>query len=287
MSNTAQTARVLQDESSLHCLEGVWVIIPAHNEEQSIAQVLADLPAVGRVIVVDNASTDHTAAIASSCGAIVVQELCKGYGAACLRGLAEVARQAEAIGLAPRIVVFLDGDYSDHPEQLVELVVPIQRGECEFVLGSRIVGDRDPGAMPLQAVLGNWLACFLMQRLWGARYTDLGPFRAIVYPSLLELDMRDRDFGWTVEMQVKAVQQGLRIREVPVAYRRRIGRSKISGTLRGTIMAGYKILFTIGRLWWRFRPPFHATVRSTRNRSQRLAGQRAALSVNANQRFRP
>ncbi len=225
-------------------LADVWVIIPALNEEESLPRVLADLPPVGRVIVVDNGSTDRTAACAAEAGASVVREPQRGYGAACLRGLKEI----EAAGAAaPRVVVFLDGDYSDYPERLPALVAPILSGEIDFVLGSRLLGQREQGAMPPQSIWGNRLACALMRLFFGARYTDLGPFRAIDYQSLKSLGMVDRNFGWTVEMQIKAVRAGLRTIEVPVPYRCRIGMSKISGTVLGTIRAGYKILFVIAK----------------------------------------
>ena len=226
-------------------LADVAVIIPALNEEESLPLVLRDLPGVGRVIVVDNGSTDATAQVAAECGATVVAEPERGYGAACLRGLAAIAELSERGEDLPRVVVFLDGDYSDHPERLHELVAPIFCGEADFVLGSRLLGEREPGAMPFQSLFGNRLACFLMRHLFGGRYTDLGPFRAIDYQALKGLGMADRNFGWTVEMQIKATRAGLQTLEVPVPYRRRIGRSKISGTLAGTVKAGWKILYVI------------------------------------------
>jgi glycosyltransferase involved in cell wall biosynthesis len=228
----------------------VTVIIPALNEEASLPRVLDDLPAVGRVIVVDNGSTDATARLAAEAGSWVVAELRRGYGAACLRGLAEVADLIAQGEVPPRIVVFLDADYSDHPDLLPALVEPIFAGTADFVLGSRLLGEREPGAMHPQSLFGNRLACFLMRRLFGGRYTDLGPFRAIAYPALLRLGMVDRNFGWTVEMQIKATRAGLRTLEVPVPYRRRIGRSKISGTFVGTVKAGVKILYIIGKYGW-------------------------------------
>ncbi len=228
-------------------LSYVTVVIPAYNEESSLSLVLGDLPTVGRVIVVNNGSTDATAATALQCGAAVVDEPQRGYGSACLRGLSAIAESIKDGHTPPGVVVFLDADYSDHPELLRSLVEPIHNGRADFVLGSRSLGDREAGAMPAQSLWGNRLACFLMGRLFAAQYTDLGPFRAIDYQSLRELNMSDRDFGWTVEMQIKAAQAGLRTVEIPVPYRRRIGRSKISGTLSGTIKAGTKILYTIAK----------------------------------------
>lgn len=231
-------------------LGGVVVIVPALNEERSLPLVLRDLPSVGKVIVVDNGSTDATARVAADARACVVAEPCRGYGAACLSGLAQIDRFVALGEPSPSIVVFLDGDYSDYPEFLPDLVMPIMAGHADFVLGSRIRGRREPGAMPPQCLFGNWLACLLMRILFGARYTDLGPFRAIRYESLKRLEMMDRNFGWTVEMQIKAMRAGLRIEEVPVPYRRRIGQSKISGTILGSLRAGYKILYLIGKYGW-------------------------------------
>jgi hypothetical protein len=228
-------------------LRSVWVIIPALNEEQSLPLVLRDLPAVGRIIVVDNGSLDATAKVAAAGGAEVVAEHQRGYGAACLRGMAAIHRRVGQGETPPLVVVFVDADYSDHPDLLPSLVQPILDGNADFVLGSRLLGERERGAMPPQSVYGNRLACFLMWMLFGARYTDLGPFRAIAYDKLLELGMVDENFGWTIEMQIKALRAGLRWQELPVPYRRRIGTSKISGTISGTFKAGTKILCTIAR----------------------------------------
>jgi hypothetical protein len=234
--------------------DAVTVIIPALNEEQSLPLVLADLPAVGQTIVVDNGSSDATADVAVRGGATVVREPQRGYGAACLRGLTAVGEGIRRGGAPPQVVVFLDADYSDHPELLPQLAEPILQDQADFVLGSRLTGRREPGAMPPQSVFGNRLACFLMRRLFGAAYTDLGPFRAIGYAPLCGLAMADRDYGWTIEMQIKAVRAGLRIREVPVPYRRRVGRSKISGTVAGSIRAGGKILWTVAKYGWQPAP---------------------------------
>ena len=257
MSALNSTLRAAQSaaESSIG-LDSVTVIIPAFNEEASLPLVLRDLPAVGRVIVVDNASTDRTAEVAANEGASVVHEPQRGYGSACLAGLAKIDQLVAAGQPPPAVVVFVDADFSDHPDLLAELVAPISSGEVDFVLGSRLLGKRERGAMPPQSVYGNRLACFLMRWLFGARYTDLGPFRAIDYGALKRLNMVDRNFGWTVEMQIKASRHGLRTLEIPVPYRRRVGTSKISGTVKGTILAGTKILYTIGKYGLRrSRPP--------------------------------
>jgi len=229
-------------------LSAVTVIIPALNEEQSLPLVLRDLPdSIGQVILVDNGSIDGTAQAARDQGATVVEQPQRGYGAACLKGLSTIRTQVDQGVAAPRIVAFLDADYSDHPDLLPELVQPIFDDQADMVLGSRILGQREPGAMPPQCVYGNKLACFLMRRLFRVQYTDLGPFRAIDYAKLCELQMADENFGWTIEMQIKAAKAGLRYLEIPVPYRNRIGASKISGTLTGTVKAGTKILYTIAR----------------------------------------
>jgi len=233
--------------------ENVWVVIPARNEEKSLPLVLADLPLVDRIIVVNNGSTDRTAEVATQCCATVVDEVRPGYGQACLTGLAKIESLVEERGQEPGIVVFIDADYSDYPEDLDKLILPIVREEADFVLGSRLAGKQESGAMPLQSRYGNRLAVWLIRKVWRVRYTDLGPFRAITYSALRSLQMSDQDYGWTVEMQIKAAMAGLRIEEISVRYRRRIGVSKISGTLRGTILAGSKILWTIGRYAWMTR----------------------------------
>lgn len=235
-------------------LADVIVVIPARNEEASLPLVLADLPAVGCVIVANNGSSDNTAQVAAADGALVVDEPQPGYGAACLAALAALESGIQDGSLAePEVVAFVDADYSDHCHLLPTLAESIFAGRADFVLGSRLLGQRDPGAMPPQSVWGNRFACFLMQLVWGFKYTDLGPFRLIRYDALKQLRMSDRNFGWTIEMQIKAVEAGLSILEIPVPYRRRVGVSKISGTLTGTIKAGSKILYTIARYALRLR----------------------------------
>lgn len=235
------------DTSSTNIESFVDVVIPAFNEERSIALVLGDLPCVRNVIVANNDSTDDTASIAERHGAIVVLETQRGYGSACLKGLATIRERIEAGEDEPKVVVFLDADYSDHPQYLTQMVEPIIAGDADFVLGSRMLGEREAGAMPIQSIYGNKLACFLMRWLFGIKYTDLGPFRAIDYQSLCSLGMNDENFGWTIEMQIKAARAKLRTQEIPVPYRRRVGVSKISGTITGSVRAGYKILYTIAK----------------------------------------
>jgi glycosyltransferase involved in cell wall biosynthesis len=228
-----------------HAPPAVAVVIPAWNEEGSIGCVIDDLPKswVQRVIVADNNSTDYTATVARKFGATVVPATQQGYGSACLAGLAFL--EALAPDEQPQVVVFIDADYSDHPEQLPMLVEPILSGSADFVIGSRMLKPQPRGAMLPQAIFGNKLACFLMRLFFRQTYTDLGPFRAISWPALRALKMADTNFGWTVEMQIKAAKQRLRVMEIPVDYRPRIGYSKITGTLSGSIRAGYKIIYTI------------------------------------------
>ncbi len=202
---------------------------------------------VREVIVCNNASTDNTACVARKGGATVVDQPRKGYGSACLKGM-EYIRQKPAEE-QPDIVAFLDADYSDYPEEMEDVVRPLLEEDQDLVIGSRALGNMEAGAMMPQQVFGNWLATNLIRLFYKYRFTDLGPFRAVKWQQLLELNMEDPDFGWTVEMQVKAAKQGLKCTEVPVRYRRRVGVSKVSGTIRGTILAGHKILWTIFKLW--------------------------------------
>ncbi len=224
----------------------VDVLIPAYNEEKSIGLVVNDIPKhlVRNVIVCNNLSTDNTSFFASRSGALVVDSKEKGYGAACLSGIDYIA----SLVVKPEIVVFLDGDYSDYPHQLGELIEPILTNEIDLVIGSRALGESETGSMTIPQIFGNWLATSLIKMIYGYHFTDLGPFRAIKYSSLIEIDMKDTNFGWTVEMQVKAAKMKMRCIEVPVNYKKRIGVSKVSGTIKGTFMAGYKILWTIFKL---------------------------------------
>lgn len=217
----------------------IKVIIPAFNEQDAIANVINDIPAqVDEIIVVSNNSTDATEKNARNAGATVLKEIRKGYGYACLKGLDYVANLKDT----PDIIVFLDGDYSDFPEQLTEIIAPIINKDTDFVIGARVKELREEGSMTPQQIFGNWLATFLMKLIFGAKFTDLGPFRAIKYDKLVSLNMEDKTYGWTVEMQLKALKQKLLYTEIPVKYRNRIGVSKVSGTLKGSILAGVKIL---------------------------------------------
>lgn len=223
----------------------ILVIIPAYNEEESIAKVINDIPkeVVSKVVVVNNNSSDNTCVNAESAGAIVVNEPQMGYGYACLEGLNFAENLTD--GERPEIIVFLDGDYSDYPEDITELIRPIIEDDVDMVIGSRTLGTSEKGALMPQQVFGNWLAITLIKLFYGVTFTDLGPFRAIKFDKLLELNMADKTYGWTVEMQVKAAKRKYRCAEVPVNYRKRIGVSKVTGTLGGSIKAGYKILWTI------------------------------------------
>ncbi len=216
----------------------VAVIIPAFNEEEAIGKVIEEVPSwVDDVIVVDNGSTDKTARVACQHGVRVIRESRCGYGSACLAGIAALN--------SPDVVVFMDGDFSDYPQEMELLVETIIHERADMVIGSRTTGRHEPGALTPQAQFGNWFACWLLHLFWRVHYTDLGPFRAIRYSALNTLHMQDRNYGWTVEMQTKAARKGMRIMEVPVSYRRRIGKSKVSGTIKGVIGAGTKILSTI------------------------------------------
>jgi glycosyltransferase involved in cell wall biosynthesis len=222
------------------------VIIPAYNEEQSLPKVIAAIPSLVRhIVVANNNSSDSTSAAAAHAGAQVVFEPQKGYGKACLTAMDWIKKQ----DTQPDIAVFLDGDYSDYPEELLNLIQPIIENQATMVIGSRALGRRESGSMTLPQVFGNWLATTMMRYMQGAKFTDLGPFRAIVWKDLIALNMVDQDFGWTIEMQIKAHKAGLRYTEVPVNYRKRIGVSKVSGTVKGVFGAGYKIIFTIFKYW--------------------------------------
>ncbi len=221
----------------------IAVIIPAYNEENSISHVIRDIPdsLIKEVIVVNNASTDSTEENAKKVGATVLKEANQGYGYACLKGI----DYAKNLRPQPDVVIFLDADYSDHPQEMTELLKPILEADVDMVIGSRALGEREAGSMTAAQIFGNWLATTLLKLIYGVSYTDLGPFRAIKFQKLLDLNMQDKTYGWTVEMQLKAAKLGYSYDEVPVSYRRRIGKSKISGTISGTIKAGYKILYTI------------------------------------------
>ena len=220
----------------------VDVIIPAYNEEKSIGAVINDIPDfVRQIVVVNNNSKDNTAAVAMSAGATVINEDRQGYGSACLKGIDYINGKENH----PDILVFLDADYSDYPTELDKVIEPILRNDIDMVIGSRAMGENEAGSMMPQQIYGNKIAITLIKWIYGAQFTDLGPFRAIKFNKLLEIGMIDKDYGWTVEMQIKAVKNKLSFCEVPVSYRKRVGTSKITGTVKGTIMAGYKIIFTL------------------------------------------
>lgn len=222
------------------------VIIPAFNEEKSIRKVIGDIPKIVRnVVVANNNSTDDTGKVAEKAGAVVVFEPQKGYGKACLKAMHWIRDQ----DVQPDIVVFLDGDYSDYPEQLTALVQPILEQKADMVIGSRALGQKEKGSMTPPQIFGNWLATTMMRYMYGAKFSDLGPFRAIDWQKLISIKMQDQDYGWTIEMQIKAHKSGLKYVEVPVDYRQRIGVSKVSGTVKGVFGAGYKIIFTIFKYW--------------------------------------
>ncbi len=220
-------------------MPNIKVIIPAYNEADSIALVINEVPKiVNEVIVVNNRSTDKTAEVALKAGATVLLESQMGYGYACLKGMEYAATLSDK----PDIIVFMDGDYSDYPEELTKVIAPILEDNIDFVVGARVKSLQEKGSMTPQQHFGNWLATFLMRNLFGAKFTDLGPFRAIKYQKLLDLQMEDKTYGWTIEMQLKALKQNLTYVEVPLQYKKRIGVSKVSGTIKGTIFAGVKIL---------------------------------------------
>lgn len=225
----------------------VCVIIPAFNEENAVGNVVTEIPKdlVQEVVVVNNNSNDQTAVVAAQAGATVLDERRQGYGFACLKGIEYLQEQSKP----PDIVVFLDADYSDYPHEMRQLVAPIVSEGYDMVIGSRALGRRQRGSMTPQQIFGNWLATTLMRWLYGVKFTDLGPFRAIRFDKLLAIQMQDTTYGWTVEMQLKAAKMGLKSTEVPVNYRRRVGFSKVSGTIKGTILAGYKIITTIFKYW--------------------------------------
>ena len=228
----------------MHSPPLIDVIIPAYNESLAIGKVIRDIPAgmVRDIIVCNNNSNDDTAEQARRAGAIVVDQPKRGYGNACRAGMDYILTREAAY--QPDIVVFLDGDYSDYPQEMQALITPILEGK-DMVIGSRVSGNPDPGSLTIPQRFGNWLATTLIRMMYGFRFTDLGPFRAIRWQKLLSLGMEDKNYGWTVEMQVKALQQQLRCAEVPVSYRNRIGKSKVSGTVKGSVLAGHKILWTI------------------------------------------
>lgn len=223
----------------MESMTDIKVIIPAYNEANSIAKVIQEIPAiVSEIIVVNNNSSDDTAINATRAGATVLNETRKGYGYACLRGMDYIAKKSRK----PNIIVFIDGDYSDYPEELNKIVKPILEENVDMVIGARTKALREDGSMTPQQIFGNKLATFLMKLFFGSTFTDLGPFRAIKYEKLLELEMEDKTYGWTIEMQLKALKNKMSYVEIPVHYKKRIGVSKVSGTVKGSIFAGVKIL---------------------------------------------
>jgi glycosyltransferase involved in cell wall biosynthesis len=220
----------------------IKVIIPAYNEENAIVKVIQDIPSiVDEIIVVDNNSSDQTAKNAREAGAKVLTELKRGYGYACLKGMDYIKTLSEK----PAIIVFLDGDFSDYPEGLSKLIAPIINNNIDFVIGARVSEFREQGSMTSPQIFGNWLATILMSLFFNSKFTDLGPFRAIKYDKLLALKMEDKTYGWTVEMQLKALKNNYSYLEIPVKYKNRIGVSKVSGTIKGAIFAGVNILYWI------------------------------------------
>ncbi|SDH69777.1 Glycosyltransferase involved in cell wall bisynthesis [Flavobacterium omnivorum] len=220
-------------------MKNIKVIIPAYNEEKAIGYVIQDIPSsVSEVIVISNNSTDDTIQVAKNAGATVLSESRKGYGYACLKGMEYIAQ----LETKPDIIVFLDGDYSDYPQELTQIIAPIIKDDIDFVVGARVARFREKHSMTPQQVFGNWLATTLMKSFFNATFTDLGPFRAIKYEKLVALNMKDKTYGWTVEMQLKVLKQKMSYVEIPVHYKNRIGISKVSGTVKGTIMAGIKII---------------------------------------------
>lgn len=220
-------------------MRNIKVIIPAYNEEKAIANVIKEIPnSVNEIIVISNNSTDNTIKVATEAGATVLSENRKGYGYACLKGMEYIS----TLEIKPEIVVFLDGDYSDYPEELTKIIAPILENNIDFVVGSRVASLREKHSMTPQQIFGNWLATTLMKIFFKATFTDLGPFRAIKYEKLLALKMEDKTYGWTVEMQLKVLKQKMSYLEIPVRYKNRIGVSKVSGTVKGSVMAGVKII---------------------------------------------
>ena len=246
MREQATMIEMLGAQSSHPIDYHIAVVIPALDEESSIGHVIRSIPesAASEVIVVNNGSRDRTAEIAHQAGVTVLTEPRRGYGHACLLGIAHAIRNEADI------IVFLDGDYSDYPEELPDILRPIIKDGYDMVIGSRMIGRRELGALLPQALFGNWLACFLIRLFWGYRFTDLGPFRAVRVDALQRMKMKDPTYGWTVEMQIKAAKLKLRCTEVPVRYRKRIGSSKVTGTISGTINASVKILYTIFKYLW-------------------------------------